>query len=229
MPGSGWTSQDKTHLSQGSALAGNLSRINCLEGSYAWHYTTNAHKSLQYLTAFRAKVQLYTPPSDVQLVRDCPKPGIYFCGVWNTWPNLVVFDRHKRRNVSSRSVFAGDWTVSTLWICFCHFGCNYTYDAPKVLNDRTRCHLLTLKHWDAVSTLQNWQRWDSNPRLRRDWSLNPAPWTARPRYPVVRSWPGAHVTFLMPGSGWTSQDKTRLSQGFALAGNRTRVTAGCYE
>ena len=27
-----------------------------------------------------------------------------------------------------------------------------------------------------------WQRWDSNPRPRRDWCLKPAPWTARPRY-----------------------------------------------
>ena len=27
-----------------------------------------------------------------------------------------------------------------------------------------------------------WQRWDSNPRLRRDWCLKPAPQTTRPRY-----------------------------------------------
>ena len=27
-----------------------------------------------------------------------------------------------------------------------------------------------------------WQRRDSNPRLRGDWCLKPAPWTARPRY-----------------------------------------------
>ena len=32
----------------------------------------------------------------------------------------------------------------------------------------------------ALTTL--WQRWDSNPRPRRDWCLKPAPWTARPRY-----------------------------------------------
>ena len=30
----------------------------------------------------------------------------------------------------------------------------------------------------------NWQWWDLNPRLLRDWSLNPAPWTARPHYLV---------------------------------------------
>ena len=35
----------------------------------------------------------------------------------------------------------------------------------------------------SSSTL-NWQRWDSNPRLRGDWCLKPAPWTARPRYRV---------------------------------------------
>ena len=30
---------------------------------------------------------------------------------------------------------------------------------------------------------KEWQRWDSNPRLRRDWCLKPAPQTTRPRYP----------------------------------------------
>ena len=28
----------------------------------------------------------------------------------------------------------------------------------------------------------NWQWWDLNPRLHRDWSLNPAPYTTRPHY-----------------------------------------------
>ena len=30
---------------------------------------------------------------------------------------------------------------------------------------------------------ESWQRWDSNPRPRRDWCLKPAPKTTRPRYP----------------------------------------------
>ena len=35
-----------------------------------------------------------------------------------------------------------------------------------------------------------WQRWDSNPRLRRDWCLKPAPQTARPRYLLKCAWSG---------------------------------------
>ena len=37
--------------------------------------------------------------------------------------------------------------------------------------------------WSAP-TSDLWQWWDSNPRPLRDWSLNPATWTARPHYQV---------------------------------------------
>ena len=33
-----------------------------------------------------------------------------------------------------------------------------------------------------IAKNETWQRWDSNPRLRRDWCPKPAPSTTRPRY-----------------------------------------------
>ena len=63
--------------------------------------------------------------------------------------------------------------------------------------------------------------WDSNPRLRRDWCLKPAPWTARPsnqcRPPPMR----AGRARAAPG---------QTSKKLAPAGNQTRVSsvAGTY-
>ena len=75
-----------------------------VEGSYAYHYTTNAHNSLQYRTAFRAKVHLYTPPTDVQLVRDCPKPGIHFCE-FGTLGLILMFSTAGRDKISLHGLY----------------------------------------------------------------------------------------------------------------------------
>ncbi len=43
-----------------------------------------------------------------------------------------------------------------------------------------------------------WQRWNSNPRPPRDWSLNPAPYTSRPRYPGRPLFVGPFLSFHPP-------------------------------
>ncbi len=43
-----------------------------------------------------------------------------------------------------------------------------------------------------------WQRWDSNPRLRRDWCLKPAPQTARPRYRQCKALLNIYVIYFHP-------------------------------
>ena len=51
-----------------------------------------------------------------------------------------------------------------------------------------RVEIQTCMHASHMQAPQNmWQRWDSNPRLRRDWCLKPAPQTARPRYQVTKA------------------------------------------
>ena len=40
-----------------TALAGNRTRVNCLEGSYAFHYTTNATFKLKYLEIIETKLK----------------------------------------------------------------------------------------------------------------------------------------------------------------------------
>lgn len=56
---------------------------------------------------------------------------------------------------------------------------------------------VSLALYKPCLTSKTWQRWDLNPRPRRDWSLNPAPWTARPRYL-------SEGQFLGPTCGWTT-------------------------
>ena len=40
-----------------TALAGNRTRVNCLEGSYAYHYTTNATIVINYLEILETKLK----------------------------------------------------------------------------------------------------------------------------------------------------------------------------
>ena len=55
------------------------------------------------------------------------------------------------------------------------------------------------KRIGKVTKKNSWQRRDSNPRLRRDWCLKPAPQTARPRYlldsmiifSILEKWPNS--------------------------------------
>ena len=43
------------------ALAGNRTRVNCLEGSYAHHYTTNAYTEILEIIKVRETIPVQVP------------------------------------------------------------------------------------------------------------------------------------------------------------------------
>ena len=55
--------------------------------------------------------------------------------------------------------------------------------ASRSLLDKNGKHFLISK---MIVKSKEWQRRDTNSRLRRDWCLKPVPLTARPRYLDIR-------------------------------------------
>ena len=75
---------------------------------------------------------------------------------------LHPFLAHKRNLLTTDTMSYNMLSTHTLF---------YTNQRERETETETR----TETEIDRKKVLKTWQRWDSNPRLRRDWCLKPAP------------------------------------------------------